>query len=42
MSSTLNHQGYDGSLDYSAEDKMLHGRVIGIHDVISFGGQSVK
>jgi predicted HicB family RNase H-like nuclease len=42
MSSTLNHQGYDGSVEYSAEDRMLHGRVIGIHDVISFGGQSVK
>jgi len=41
MSTTLHHRGYDGSVEYSAEDKMLHGRVVGIHDVISFGGESV-
>ena len=42
MNSTLHHRGYDGSVEYSAEDKMLHGRVVGIHDMISFGGQSVR
>jgi predicted HicB family RNase H-like nuclease len=30
MSQTLQHKGYDGSVLYSAEDKMLHGRVLGI------------
>jgi len=42
MSTTLQHHGYDGSVDYSAEDKMLHGRVVGIRDMISFGGKSVR
>lgn len=42
MSTTLHHRGYDGSVEYSAEDRMLHGRVVGIHDVISFGGESVS
>ncbi len=42
MSTTLQHLGYDGSVEYSAEDKMLHGRVVGIRDMISFGGKSVR
>ena len=42
MNSTLHHRGYDGSVEYSAEDKMLHGRVVGVRDMISFGGQSVR
>jgi predicted HicB family RNase H-like nuclease len=41
MSSTLQHRGYDGSVKYSAEDKMLHGRVLGIRDMISYGGTTV-
>ncbi|HEV2645862.1 MAG TPA: type II toxin-antitoxin system HicB family antitoxin [Acidobacteriaceae bacterium] len=42
MSQTLKHSGYDGSVLYSAEDKMLHGRVLGIRDVISYGGTDVQ
>jgi predicted HicB family RNase H-like nuclease len=42
MSTTLQHRSYDGSVEYSAEDKMLHGRVVGIRDMISFGGKSVS
>ena len=42
MSTPLQHRGYDGSVEYSAEDKMLHGRVVGIRDMISFGGKSVR
>jgi len=42
MSTTFQHRGYDGSVEYSAEDKMLHGRVVGIRDMISFGGKSVR
>jgi predicted HicB family RNase H-like nuclease len=42
MSTTLQHRGYNGSVEYSAEDKMLHGRVVGIRDMISFGGKSVR
>ncbi|HXE08959.1 MAG TPA: type II toxin-antitoxin system HicB family antitoxin [Acidobacteriaceae bacterium] len=42
MSQTLQYRGYDGSVLYSAEDKMLHGRVLGIRDMISYGGTNVK
>ena len=41
MSSTLQHRDYDGSVLYSAEDKCLHGRVLGIRDMISYGGKTV-
>lgn len=39
MSETLQHRGYDGSVLYSAEDKLLHGRVLGIRDMVSFEGR---
>ena len=42
MSQTLQHRGYTGSVLYSAEDKMLHGRLLGIRDTISYGGATVK
>ena len=42
MNQTLQHKGYSGSVLYSAEDEMLHGRVLGIRDTISYGGTSVK
>lgn len=38
MSSTLYHRGYEGSVQYSAEDKMLHGRLLTASDLISYGG----
>jgi predicted HicB family RNase H-like nuclease len=42
MRTTLQHRDYDGSVEYSAEDKMLHGRVLGIRDMISYGGTSIR
>ena len=42
MIQTLQHRGYDGSVEFSAEDKMLHGRVLGIRDLISYGGTTVR
>jgi predicted HicB family RNase H-like nuclease len=33
MNKTLTHKGYDGSVEYSAEDSMLHGRILGIRDM---------
>lgn len=42
MSATMQHRGYDGSVSYSAEDKMLHGRIMGIRDMVSFGGTTVR
>ena len=42
MNQTLQYRGYDGSVLYSADDKMLHGRVLGIQDMISYGGTNVR
>ncbi len=42
MGQTLQYKSHDGSVLYSAEDKMLHGRVLGIRDMISFGGTDVR
>jgi predicted HicB family RNase H-like nuclease len=42
MSQTLEHKGYHGSVLYSAEDKVLHGRVIGIRDAITYEGTDVS
>jgi len=41
MRETMQHKGYEGAVLYSAEDKMLHGRVLGIRDVVSYGGTNV-
>jgi predicted HicB family RNase H-like nuclease len=37
----MEFKGYRGSVRYSAEDKVLHGRVLGIDDVVSFEGADV-
>ena len=41
MSQTLEFKGYSGSVLYSAEDKVLHGRVVGIRDAITYEGHDV-
>jgi predicted HicB family RNase H-like nuclease len=42
MSQTLQYKGYDGSVLYSAEDKLLHGRIIGIRDFVIYDGKDVR
>lgn len=42
MSQTLQYKGYDGSVLYSAEDRLLHGRILGIRDMVSFEGRDVE
>ena len=42
MSQTLQYKSYNGSVLYSAEDKVLHGRIVGIRDVITYEGSDVK
>ncbi len=42
MNQTLQYREYDGSVLYSADDKMLHGHVLGIRDMISYGGTNVR
>jgi predicted HicB family RNase H-like nuclease len=42
MGQTLQYKGYDGSVLYSAEDRVLHGRILGIRDMVSFEGIDVR
>lgn len=41
MSSLMEYKGYHGKMEYSAEEKLFHGRVIDIDDTIAFAGASV-
>ena len=41
MSQTLRYKGYDGSVLYSAEDRLLHGTIVGIRAMVSYEGTDV-
>jgi len=41
MSQTLEYKGYNGSVLYSAEDRILHGRIVGIRDAVTYEGSNV-
>lgn len=42
MSNYIHYRDYVGSIEFSEEDEVFHGKVIGIKDLISFEGDSVK
>jgi predicted HicB family RNase H-like nuclease len=42
VSKTLSYNGYDGSVEYSAEDRLLHGRIVGIRDMVLYDGASIR
>jgi len=42
MKNTLKYKGYTGNVNFDADDKIFHGRVLGITDVIGFEGASVS
>jgi predicted HicB family RNase H-like nuclease len=42
MTQTLHYRGYNGSVLYSSEDKLLHGRLLGIRDFVLYEGASVR
>ena len=42
MKNTLRYKGYTGSVGFNADDKIFHGRVLGISDVVSSEGTSVR
>jgi predicted HicB family RNase H-like nuclease len=42
MSQTMQYKGYDGSVLYSAEDKLLHGKILGIRDFVIYDGRDVE
>jgi predicted HicB family RNase H-like nuclease len=41
MSQTLQYKGFDGSVELSAEDRVLHGALLGIRDAIVYEGADV-
>jgi predicted HicB family RNase H-like nuclease len=41
MSQTMQYKGYEGSVLYSAEDKILHGKLQGIRDFVIYDGEDV-
>ncbi len=41
MSQTMQYKGYEGSVLYSAEDKILHGRLQGIRDFVIYDGKDL-
>lgn len=38
----MNYKGYTGIVNYDEEAKLFHGEVVGLKDVITFQGTSVK
>ena len=42
MSDLLSYKDYNGTVEYSDEDKCLYGKVIGIKSLLSYEGASVQ
>jgi len=38
----MNYEGYYGSVEYSDEDSLFYGRIIGINDHITYDGHNVE
>jgi len=41
MSQTMQYKGYDGPVLYSSEDRLLHGRLLGIRDFVIYDATDV-
>ena len=42
MNNTIQYKGYVGSVEYSEEDGIIYGKVMGIRSLISYEGESAK
>lgn len=42
MNSSIHYRGYVGNVEFSEEDMVFHGKVVGVKDLISFEGDSVS
>jgi predicted HicB family RNase H-like nuclease len=42
MKNTLEYKGYVGSVEFSAPDKIFFGKIVGLRDVVTFEGETVK
>ena len=41
MKDILTYKGFMGTVHFSAEDKVFHGKIEGIDDLVTFEGKSV-
>ncbi len=41
MKNVMSYKNYAGTVEYSEDDGILFGRIVGIDDVISYEGESV-
>ena len=42
MTNMMKYKGYIGHVEYDDEAKIFHGKVVGLKDIITFQGKSVK
>jgi len=42
MSDFLEYKGYSGTIEYSAADNVLHGKVVGVRSLLSYEGNSLE
>ena len=42
MSNLLSYKNYNGTVEYSKEDRCLYGKVVGIKSLLSYEGSSVQ
>jgi predicted HicB family RNase H-like nuclease len=42
MNETLQYKEYIGSVTFSAEDEVFYGKILGVNDLVSFEGASVR
>lgn len=42
MSNTMEYKGYVGSVEFSAEDAVFYGKVLGVRSLLSYEGESAK
>ncbi len=41
MKDTLTYKGFMGSVHFSADDKVFHGKLVGVKDLVTFEGDAV-
>jgi predicted HicB family RNase H-like nuclease len=42
MKNELKYKNYSGSVEFSADDNVFFGKIVGIRDVVTFEGDTVK
>ena len=42
MNDIIKHKDYYGSVHFSADDEVFYGKILGINDLVTFEGESVK